>query len=431
VLSPLHPVAESTYFCDHADVEALIVDPAHGDLARRLLTERRRAIEIGALQHGGVLGDPPEPSPADDALVLYTSGTTARPKGARITHANLAVHARLLREAFRWTDGDRLLHALPLHHLHGLGIALLTALSAGASVRLFSRFEAPRMLDAIASVEAKKPVLMAVPTMYARLLATFDAAARETKTRWDVGAKQLRLATSGSAALAPTLSDRFLALSGARPLERFGMTEIGVGTAARIDGPRTPGVAGHALPTVELRVVDELGNTLPVDSEGELLLRGPSVFPGYDRDDAATCAAFTDGDTRHGWFRTGDSVVLDEGGALHVRGRISVDVLKSGGYKISALEIEAVLREHPSVDDVAVVGIPDEEWGDLITAVVVAREGAVVEEGALRDFVRDRLAPYKVPKRVVRMATLPRNTVGKVVKPDLIRIVREGRLLLR
>ncbi|MEO7094222.1 MAG: long-chain fatty acid--CoA ligase, partial [Polyangiales bacterium] len=155
-------------------------------------------------------------------------------------------------------------------------------------------------------------------------------------------------------------------------------------------------------------------------TEGELLVRGPSVFPGYDDDERATRAAFTDGDPARGFFRTGDSVVIETGVGMRVRGRLSVDVLKSGGYKISALEIEEVLRAHPAVADVAVVGLPDPEWGDLVTAAIVVRAGMTLDEATLRAFARDRLAPYKVPKRVVFVEVLLRNVVGKVVKPSLV-----------
>jgi malonyl-CoA/methylmalonyl-CoA synthetase len=198
------------------------------------------------------------------------------------------------------------------------------------------------------------------------------------------------------------------------------MTEIGVGTSMRLDRPRVPGSAGWALDTVEVRAVDEAGRVLPAGHDGELQIRGPSVFPGYDFDEAATGAAFAD----DGWFRSGDLVAFDDDGAMRVRGRLSVDVLKSGGYKISALEIEAVLREHSSVDDVAVVGVPDAEWGDRVVAVVVPRAGHDVHEEALRSFCKERLAPYKVPKQVVAIAELPRSVVGKVLKPRVVEWLR-------
>ena len=428
VLSPLHPVAETRYFCEHARVDTVVYDPSLTALAEPLAHDEagrpRRMVTTTSLRDAIALVDSPPVVLADDALVLYTSGTTAKPKGARITHANLAVQAELLRAAWRWTPEDRLIHALPLHHLHGLGIALFTALSAGAGVELHARFDATRTWESIAvpraGLEPREPLLMTVPTMLMRLLAAFDEADVSTQRRWTAGARTLRLVTSGSAALASSIAARWATIAGEPPLERFGMTEIGVGTANHIDGPRTSGIAGFPLDTVELRVVDESGRDVEDGVEGELLVRGPSVFPGYDDDERATRAAFTDGDPARGFFRTGDSVVMERGVGMRVRGRLSVDVLKSGGYKISALEIEEVLRAHPAVADVAVVGIPDAEWGDLVTAVVVVRMGLTVDEAAVRAFARDRLAAYKVPKRVVFLAALPRNVVGKVVKPSLV-----------
>ncbi len=426
VLSPLHPPPEMQYFLDHAGVDTLVVDRSHASLVAPLVTGadglERRLLTIDELHAGTRRGDPPGARPDDDALILYTSGTTARPKGARITHDNLATQSALLREAWRWSPGDRLLHALPLHHLHGLGIALLTALSAGAGVHVLPRFDAHAMWEAIAvpasGLEDREPVLMSVPTIFSRMLGTFEAAEERVRRRWTAGARTLRLATSGSAALGVTLSARFSAIAGEAPLERFGMTEIGVGTAARIGGPRIAGSAGVPLPTVEVRVVDDTLRDVAPGEEGELLVRGPSVFPGYDGDDAASRAAFPFG-RDEGWFRTGDAVVFGDDGEMRVRGRLSVDVLKSGGYKISALEIEDVLRAHPDLVDVAVVGLPDPEWGDLVTAVVVSRAGCTFDEDALRTFCRERLAAYKVPKRFVAMEALPRNVVGKVVKPAL------------
>jgi malonyl-CoA/methylmalonyl-CoA synthetase len=430
VLSPLHPVAETRYFCDHARVDTIVFDPSLESLAAPLAHDDhgkpRRMLTVASLTLASTAPpiDLPPPRLDDDALVLYTSGTTAKPKGARITHGNLAVQAELLRAAWRWSPDDRLVHALPLHHLHGLGIALFTALSAGAAVEMHARFDAHRVWESIAvpraGLEPCEPVLMTVPTMLMRLLSTFDEADASTQRRWTAGARTLRLVTSGSAALASTIAARWASIAGEPPLERFGMTEIGVGTANRIDGPRTPGVAGFPLETVEIRIVDEAGRDVEDGVEGELLVRGPSLFPGYDDDERATRAAFTDGDPARGFFRTGDSVVMERGVGMRVRGRLSVDVLKSGGYKISALEIEEVLRAHADVRDVAVVGMPDPEWGDLVTAVVVMREGANLDEASLRSFARERLAPYKVPKRVVFLDALPRNVVGKVVKPSLV-----------
>ncbi len=378
VLSPLHPPLELEAACARARVE-LVIDARVGSIASV------------ALEDLAAPGDPSIPPPGDDALILFTSGTTASPKGARLTHANLWAHSRVLNDAWRWSENDRLLHALPLHHLHGLGTALFTALTAGATTELLPRFDPVAVLDAT----ARSTVWMAVPTTIARVLATYDG-----RAAWRAGLSGLRLVTNGSAALPRVHAERFRELAGEQPLERFGMTEVGVVTTQPIDGPRVAGVAGHAVPGMDVRIVND-----------EIEVRGQGVFPGYD-DDEANRAAFRDG-----WFRTGDSGALDEHGNLTVRGRISVDVLKSGGYKLSALEIESAIREHPSVEDVAVVGVPDDEWGDLVTAVIVPQN---VDVDALRAFLRERLAPYKIPKRFVLRESLPRNSIGKVTKPTLV-----------
>jgi malonyl-CoA/methylmalonyl-CoA synthetase len=256
---------------------------------------------------------------------------------------------------------------------------------------------------------------MAVPTMYTKLFAAFDAADEATRARWSAAARTLRLATSGSAALPVNLAEKWRSITGTYPLERFGMTEIGVGLTNPLVGTRKPGHVGRPLPTVETRIVGDDGQSA---ASGELWIKGPSVFSGYFRRPEATRDAFTDG-----WFRTGDTVTTDADGYFKILGRTSVDILKSGGYKLSALEIEEVLREHPAIAECAVVGVPDETWGERVVACVLARpgqEGACGAEG-VRAFAKERLAAYKVPKDVVVMTELPRNAIGKVVKPDLVK----------
>lgn len=403
VLSPLHPVAETGYFLEDAGVARALVETT----LRHHLPESFR----GALDVREVLGDEAAPDAAlppvsadAPALQLYTSGTTARPKGAVISHRNLATQQDLLRDAWGFGPGDTLLHTLPLHHMHGLAIALLTALGAGASVRMLP-FDARGTWEAMEDAT----VFMAVPTMYAKLFGAFDAAAPEEQARWTRAARNLRLATSGSAALPVTLAERWRALTGVIPLERFGMTEVGVAISNPLVGERRAGTVGSPLPTVETRIVGEHRE----DAEtGELWLRGPSIFLGYHQQADATAAAFCDG-----WFRTGDTVTRSEDGTIRILGRSSVDILKSGGYKLSALEIEEALREHPAVAEVAVVGVPDETWGDRVVACVVPR--GELDADALRAFAKERLAPYKVPKEVRLFAELPRNPIGKVQKPLL------------
>ena len=405
VLSPLHPAPETRYFCDDAGVRTVLVS---ADLASRAapLAPERSVVLAGDMVSHSLARLGPIPSDRDAALQLYTSGTTGKPKGAVISHANLAVQQGLLGEAWAWRADDVLLHVLPLHHMHGLAIALLSAVGAGAATLFLPSFDARATWDAMAHAT----VLMAVPTIHAKLFAALDAAEPPTRDAWTAHARALRLVTSGSAALPVTVGDRWRALTGAYPLERFGMTEIGVGTANPLEpSARRPGTVGLPLPTVETRVVDD-----------ELWIAGPSVFAGYHQKADATRESFiAEGGTR--WFKTGDTVAYDDAGYLRILGRTSVDILKSGGYKLSALEIEEVLREHGAVAEVAVVGLPDETWGERVVACVVPRPGREGEctEDALRGFAKERLAPYKVPRQVVLMKELPRNAVGKVVKPEL------------
>jgi malonyl-CoA/methylmalonyl-CoA synthetase len=418
VLSPLHPPPESKYFCADGGVRTILVSAPHAELARSIAADTSVELRDVASLLGGeppaALDDIPESA---HALQLYTSGTTGKPKGAVLSHANIGIQQRLVGEAWGFSERDVLLHALPLHHMHGLAIALLTAVGAGAAVRM-------RVFDAVAIWEemARATVFMGVPAMYHRLFGAFDTATGAERDRWSANAKQLRLATSGSAALPVTLAERWKAVTGTIPLERFGMTEIGVGISNSLEGPRFAGCVGLPLPTVETRIVGDDGSDAEV---GELWIRGPSVFVGYHQREEETKKAFVP-DPGGAWFRTGDTVTRDvslPGKPFRILGRTSVDILKSGGYKLSALEIEEVLREHAAVAEVAVVGLPDEAWGERVVACVVRRSGVACEAADLRGFVRERLAPYKVPKDVLFLPELPKNALGKVVKPELVRSI--------
>jgi malonyl-CoA/methylmalonyl-CoA synthetase len=253
-------------------------------------------------------------------------------------------------------------------------------------------------------------LFMAVPTVYARLAAAWDAADRATRARRNEACRRLRLMVSGSAALPVPLFSRWEELSGHRLLERYGMTEIGMALSNPLRGDRVPGTVGSPLPEVRVRLVDEAGEECSDGVPGELRVSGPTLFREYHGRPEETAKSFADG-----WFLTGD-VAVRERGAFRILGRASMDILKSGGYKLSALEIEEALRLHPGIRDVAVVGLPDEEWGERVAAAIVA-EGEPPTLEALRAWARDRLAPYKVPSRLVVVSDLPRNAMGKVTKP--------------
>lgn len=410
-LSPLHATPELAHVVQDA---APVVRVASVALAPRLealpaasATDLLRAEDLASPT---AAGDPPAPLDATaDGLMLYTSGTTGRPKGVRLTHAALAATVASLEEAWRWRRDDRLLHVLPLHHTHGLVVALLGALWAGAETR-FMAFDAAGLWTALAEAS----VFMAVPTIYAKLMQAYAAADPETRARWAAAARRLRLATSGSAALPASLLEAFRDATGQTILERYGMTEIGMALSNPYDGPRVPGAVGRELPGVSVDIVDEVGRPTAAGEPGELRVRTPQMFSAYHGDAAATAASFDE----EGRFRTGDTGTRDADGVIRLLGRTSIDIIKSGGYKLSALEIEAALLEHPAVAEVAVTGEPDPTWGERVTAWVVAR-GPAPTLADLQTFARERLAPYKLPRALEVVADLPRNAMGKVQKQRL------------
>jgi malonyl-CoA/methylmalonyl-CoA synthetase len=415
-LSPVHAPPELAHVVQDAAPLVLVASEA---LAPRLNGMRAPltgqpgqpslvAERLAAFSADGDALAPPES--AADALMLYTSGTTGRPKGVRLTHAALAATVASLEEAWRWCRDDRLLHVLPLHHTHGLVVALLGALWAGAETR-FAAFDAASVWDALAEAS----VFMAVPTIYAKLLAAHAAAPPDTRARWAASARALRLCTSGSASLPASALQAFRHATGQTILERYGMTEIGMALSNPYDGARVPGAVGRELPGVAVDIVDEQGRPVAVGEPGELRVRTPQMFSAYHGDAAATAASF-DADGR---FRTGDTGTRDADGVVRLLGRTSIDIIKSGGYKLSALEIEAALLEHPAVAEVAVTGVPDPTWGERVTAWVVARGEPPPTLPELQAFTRERLAPYKLPRALELVAALPRNAMGKVQKQQL------------
>jgi malonyl-CoA/methylmalonyl-CoA synthetase len=343
------------------------------------------------------------------AMIIYTSGTTGRPKGVVSTHAVIGAQIASLIGAWGWRPSDRLLLCLPLHHVHGVINGLGCTLAVRATCELQPEFDAAAVWDRLASGEIT--VFTAVPTIYTRLIASWDAAAPAVQAARSEGASRLRLMMSGSAALPVHVLERWRAITGHTLLERYGMTEIGMALSNPLEGERRPGFVGSALPGVDVRLVDDQGQPVSEATPGELEVQGPSVFLEYWQRPDETKAAFRDG-----WFRTGDVAVRD-GGAFRLLGRTSVDIVKTGGFKVSALEIEEVLRTHPAIADCAVVGVPDEEWGERVSAAVELNGGSTLSLQALQDWARPQLAPYKIPRALTTVTSLPRNAMGKVVKP--------------
>jgi malonyl-CoA/methylmalonyl-CoA synthetase len=303
--------------------------------------------------------------------------------------------------------------------VHGIINVLTCALWSGGVCQILPRFDAEEVWNRLARGDLT--LYMAVPTLYRRLVEAWDAVDEDTRDAWSSGAGKLRLMVSGSAALPVPTLERWETITGHRLLERYGMTEIGMGLSNPLEGERRPGHVGRPLPGVDIRLVDDDDRPVPPEDAGQIQVRGPSVFREYWRRPEATAEAFT----ADGWFRTGDRAVV-EGGAYRILGRESVDILKTGGEKVSALEIEDVLRTHSLVADCAVVGVPDPDWGERVCAAVVPRADAGTPDvDGIRGFAKERLAPYKVPKDIRVVAELPRNALGKVMKPAVKELFAE------
>jgi malonyl-CoA/methylmalonyl-CoA synthetase len=322
-------------------------------------------------------------------------------------------------EAWEWSADDAILLCLPLHHVHGIINVVSCALWSGATCHMLPRFDANAVWDHIAG--GKITLFMAVPTVYAKLIAAWDAASPSRRAELTQACISLRLMVSGSAALPVNTLHCWKEISGHTLLERYGMTEIGMALSNLLRGERVPGSVGTPLPDVEVRLVGEDGRSAPTGTPGEIEVRGPNVFGEYWGQPDATRGAFRDG-----WFRTGDTAVV-EGGVYRILGRTSVDILKTGGHKVSALEIEEVLREHPAVAECAVVGVPDPEWGERVSAAVVLNDGAALDLSSLREWAKESLAPHKLPSRLLVLDVLPRNALGKVVKPTLTAMFQTSR----
>ena len=340
-----------------------------------------------------------EPSPRATAMVMYTSGTTGPPKGVLLSRQAIAADIDGLAQAWQWTPDDTLVHGLPLFHVHGLVLGLLGALRVG------SRFVHTGRPTPEAYAKAGGSLYFGVPTVWSRVVADMDAA---------LALSSARLLVSGSAALPVPVFDELVRLTGHAPVERYGSTESLITLSTLADGERRPGWVGSPLAGVSTRLIDDAGAQVAHDGEtfGRLEVRGPTLFDGYLNRPDATADAFA----ADGWYRTGDVAVVDGAGMHRIVGRESIDLIKSGGYRVGAGEIETVLLGHPGVAEVAVVGVPDDDLGQRIVAFVVGD----ADPQTLIDYVAQQLSVHKRPREVRLVDALPRNAMGKVLKRELM-----------
>lgn len=417
-LNTAYRAGEMAYFLEDARPALVVCDPA----ARAWVEPLARAagcplVESLGTQRDGTLLEKAvrfsdrhavqAVSPDQLAAILYTSGTTGRSKGAMLTHKNLKSNAEVLHAAWHWTDGDVLLHALPIFHVHGLFVALHGALLNASRMLWHEKFDPEAVLEHL----AEATILMGVPTFYTRLLALDSLSAERVKG--------MRLFVSGSAPLLPETHEAFTRRTGHQILERYGMSETVMLTSNPYEGPRKPGTVGKPLEGVGVRLVSEQGLVEPAAGQasdiGGVQVRGPNVFVGYWNRPEKTLEEFTE----DGWFKTGDLGRWDADGFLVLVGR-SKDLIITGGYNVYPKEVEALLDEQPEVEESAVVGIPHPDFGEAVVAEVVLKRGADIQPVALIARLKTLLAGFKVPKQISIVPSLPRNVMGKVQK-NLIR----------
>ncbi|WP_449415301.1 malonate--CoA ligase [Ochrobactrum teleogrylli] len=405
-----YTVAELDYFFNDAKPAVVVVSPQNAEKLAETVRACGAVLEtLDETGSGSLMGQAQDAEPQfndvdrgpdDLAAILYTSGTTGRSKGAMLSHGNLLSNALTLRDSWHFTSADRLIHALPIFHTHGLFVASNVTLISGASMFLLPKFDP----DQIVARLPKTTVLMGVPTFYVRL--SQDARINRESTA------RMRLFISGSAPLLNETHQTFFENTGHAILERYGMTETNMNTSNPYRGDRVAGTVGLPLPGVNIRVVDmESGTALPDGETGMLEVKGPNVFKGYWNMPEKTRAEFRD----DGFFITGDLGLIDERGYIHIVGR-GKDLVISGGYNIYPKEIESEIDLLDGVFESAVIGLPHKDFGEATTAVVVKKPGSSLEENQVLAALSERLARYKLPKRILFVDELPRNTMGKVQK---------------
>ncbi|MEP1095114.1 MAG: acyl-CoA synthetase [Cyclobacteriaceae bacterium] len=414
-LNPKAPISSHEYALGDADISQIVCSPEHVDSIKSIANG---VPVISSKPNETAQCELPDIDPVRRAMILYTSGTTGSPKGVVTTHANIEAQITTLTSAWHWSSNDHIINVLPLHHVHGIVNVVSCALWSGATCEFMPKFDEGSLLDRLTSGQVS--LFMAVPTIYYKLVSFWESLEKTDQKQISEGLEKMRLMVSGSAALPISVLGKWREISGHTLLERYGMTEIGMAISNPYEAERTPGHIGTPLPGVDVRLVDEKMNDVERGEQGEILVKGSGVFAEYWNKAEATKKAFTADD----WFKTGD-VAIDNDGNFKIVGRSSIDIIKSGGYKLSALEIEEVLREHKSVKDCGVVGIPDEEWGEIVAASLVVDQD--FDQLKFKEWMSTKLPGYKIPRIIQAIDDLPRNAMGKVVKNELKKMLNPGK----
>ena len=405
-----YPLPSLQYVLEDTQANIVVISPEFEDILGDYC--RKKGLRLIILQGDlpEMEGNLPEIELERRAMILYTSGTTNLPKGVVSTHKNIAAQIESLLHAWDYSEADHTLCILPLHHVHGIINVVSCTLWAGGKVQFMPQFDAKKVLDLF--LHGALNVFMAVPTIYFKLIEAVESMSAADQHHLRTRLQQFRLMISGSAALPVSVMEKWEKISGHRLLERYGMTEIGMAISNPYTGERRAGYIGMPLPGVCVRLVDEQQNELTTGEVGEIQIKGDTVFQEYWQRPEATAQSFTS----DGWFMTGDTAIVEDG-YYRILGRTSMDIIKSGGYKLSALEIEEVLRTHPAIADCAVVGLPSEEWGETVAAALVTKSD--LDLATLNSWMRERMPAYRVPRQYLLVAELPRNAMGKVTKKDV------------
>ena len=404
-----HPTPELEYVIQDSGASAIVTSNDFIGKIKPISKKTRTQIILDSSFHTRL--NPPELpllSSKRRAMILYTSGTTGRPKGVTSTHKNIQSQIETLVKAWKWKQNDHILQILPLHHVHGIINILSCALWSGAICEMLPNFDSKIVWQHF--VQSNFTLFMAVPTIYSKLISAWEESSPEQRKLWSEACSKMRLMVSGSAALPVQTLEKWKRISGHSLLERYGMTEIGMALSNPLEGKRFPGYVGSPLPGVEVRLVNENGDVVKPGIPGEIQVKGPNVFREYWQRPQETEKSF-----QQGWFQTGDAAIV-ENGLYKILGRNSVDIIKTGGYKVSALEIEGILHTHPDIKECAVIGIPDSEWGECVAVALVLKTQKIFQWNTFREWAKSQLAPYKVPVYYLQMKILPRNTMGKVNK---------------